>query len=51
MNKGLSNDLKEAFPHTEKFPRPLVVYPSDQEPRKELKRKKKNKNFKSKSIQ
>ena len=24
MNKGLSNDLKEAFPHTEEFPRPLV---------------------------
>lgn len=25
MNKGLSKDLKEAFPYTEKFPRPLVV--------------------------
>jgi hypothetical protein len=24
MNKGLSKDLKEAFPYTEKFPRPLV---------------------------
>ena len=25
MNKGLSKDLKEAFPYTDKFPRPLVV--------------------------
>lgn len=25
MNKGLSKDLKEAFPYTYKFPRPLVA--------------------------
>ena len=32
MNKGLSNDLKEAFPHTERFPRPLVEAQKIQDP-------------------
>jgi len=32
MNKGLSNDLKEAFPHTEEFPRPLVEAQKIQDP-------------------